>query len=114
MQRKSDKIIVFYGLVAFQTEKRNIVFSHQLLHIGVRHKHTFAPYVGHGVIHHVIEYLHAEVRHSHVVHIGKAERKTDIDSFFIFDDAPVFSPDIPRRLLNFGKPCIYKLVYIHI
>ena len=76
MQRKSDKIIVFYGLVAFQTEKRNIVFSHQLLHIGVRHKHTFAPYVGHGVIHHVVEYLSDDIRGVNIVLpdvIGKTE-----------------------------------------
>ena len=61
--------------MAFKRQKRYSVFAHLLLHIHPRRKNTLADGVR-ALVQHMVKYLHAEVRHSDLIHIGKTESKT--------------------------------------
>ena len=99
LERKADKVKVGQRIAGFQRVERDITGAHLLLHIDPRCKYPLAPDIR-LFIKKAVEDLDAEVGHSDLVGIGKAERKAHIDVTLVLDHLAQLSADITAGLLN--------------
>ena len=99
---EGDQIKVPYGLLTFQTAKRQVGLAHGLLHIAPWRKDPLAPDALLSV-HDVVQDPHADVRHADLVGVRKTEGDPYVDACLVLYYFVEFAPGIARRLLHRGQ-----------
>ena len=95
---------------ALKSIEWNPLLFHQIVHIAPRGKNPLAPDIGQAV-HGLIKDLHAQIGHSDLVRIRKAEGHSQVYGGFVFQYLIVFSSGITRRLLHFREDSFQSFIH---
>ena len=108
--RERKHVMLRYRVAAFERIQRNCGVFHLLVHIAPRRKHSLAPDVRQGV-HRRVQYAHAEIRHSDLVHIRKAERHSEANAAFVLDYLIKLAAGVACGLLHLGQYSFKSLIH---
>ena len=99
---EGDHIEILHCILTFQCPQRQVICPHGTFHIAPGSKDTLTPDAVH-LIHHTIENPHAQIGHTDLISIRKAECHTDTDIFFILFDLIEFAACVSCGLLDSRK-----------
>ena len=99
LKRKSYKIKIFHRNITFHRKQGYSLFSHLLLHIVPRSKHTLTNGIL-TLIQHMIKNLHSQMRHSNLINIRETKRKSQHIVRPLLMHASKFVSDISGRFLH--------------
>ena len=102
LKREADDVKITQGRSALQRKQGDILPPHVAHHVHPGHHHPLAEHIG-LLIQNVIEYLHPQVAHSHLIAVGETESKGRGFLLPGLDRSVHFAADIARGLLHRGQ-----------
>ena len=99
LEGDAQQVVIPDRRAGFQREQRYVVLPHQVCHVHPRGEHPLAPGVVPGVDG-VVEYLHPQVGHAHLVGIGKQKSVAHRDVLRALHHGVVLAAHVAHRLLH--------------
>ena len=110
-QGKADEVEIRDGVPAFQTIEQDTLPAHFLLHVPPGGEHPLTPYPFH-LIHHTVENAHAQIGHTDLIGVRKAERIAHIHGAPVLHHRVVFPAGIAGGLLDPGKDMFQRSIHV--
>ena len=107
---KGNDVKLIERVEGFERVERDVRLAHLLLHIAPGCVAALAPYALH-IVHHAVEDAHAEIRHTDLIGIGKAEGDACVDLALILHDGVEFPADIACRLLHAWQDAFESFIH---